>query len=78
MRGWPMSLSTARWDAAFRRVAVTIELAAKRDTIIYVSREARAILDECQIPQDEGSLKTVVDRIVKMAAAKGVPVQIGD
>jgi predicted ATP-grasp superfamily ATP-dependent carboligase len=67
-----------RWNAAFSRVAVRIEHAAKHSTVVYVSREARTILKACEIPLDEASLKTVVDRIVAVAAAKGVPVQLGD
>ena len=76
-----MSISqdpTARWDVLFSCVAVAVERALKESTVINATHEAHAILDKCQIPRDEASVKAVVDHIAVLAAAKGVPIQLGD
>ena len=70
--------STGRWNVLFASVAFTVELAAKQNTVISATREAHALLDRCQLPRDDASVKAVVGHIAVLAAAKGVPVELGD
>jgi hypothetical protein len=57
-------------------VAVAVEIAAKHNAMIDAPNKALAICEECHIPRDEASLKTVVDQIARMAANRGVAVQL--